>query len=207
MRTQLILTTAVLGVAGSLGASAQVYSVNAVGYINVSVPAGKLALVANQLNAGGNKISEVLAPSGDVTVYTYGSGAFSINAYSLGEWANPNQVVGPGTAFFIQNDTAAAMTLTFVGEVPQGNLTTPLVANLNLVGSQVPQSGKLVTDLGFPIADDETVYRWDVANQTYTLNAYSLGEWGAGEPVIAVAEGFWVQKTAAANWTRTFSVN
>jgi hypothetical protein len=207
MRTQLILTTAVLGVAGSLGASAQVYSVNAVGYINVSVPAGKLALVANQLNAGGNKISEVLAPSGDVTVYTYAAGAFTLNAFSFGEWANPNQVVGPGTAFFIKNEGATDMTLTFVGEVPTGTLTTALGANLNLTASQVPQAGKLVTDLGFPVAEDDTVYKWDIAGQTYTLNAYSFGEWGAGEPTVGVGEGFWVQKTAAASWTRTFSVN
>lgn len=207
MRTQLILTTAVLGVAGSLGASAQVYSVNAVGYINVSVPAGKLNLVANQLNAGGNKISEVLAPAGDVTVYTYAAGAFTLNAYSLGEWANPNQVVGPGTAFFIKNEGTTDMTLTFVGEVPQGNLSTPLAAGLNLTGSQVPQAGRLVADLGYPVADDDTVYKWDIAGQTYVLNAYSLGEWGSGEPTIGVGEGFWVQKAAAATWNRTFSVN
>jgi len=207
MRTQLILTTAVLGVAGSLGASAQVYSVNAVGYINVTVPANRLALVANQLNAGGNRVSEVLAPAGDVTVFTYAAGAFTLNAYSLGEWANPNQVIGPGTAFFIKNEGATDITLTFVGEVPQGSLSTALAANLNLTASQVPQAGKLVTDLKFPVADEDTVYKWDVANQTYTLNAYSLGEWGSGEPTVGVGEGFWVQKSAAANWTRTFSVN
>jgi hypothetical protein len=207
MRTKLILTTAVLGVAGSLGASAQVYSVNAVGYINVSVPAGKLALVANQLNAGGNKIGEVLVPSGDVTVYTYALGVFVLNAYSLGEWGNANQVIEPGTAFFIKNEGTTDMTLTFVGEVPQGNLSTPLNANLTLVGSEVPQAGKLVADLKYPVAEDDTIYKWDLAGQTYTINAYSLGEWGSGDPQIAVGEGFWVQKVAATNWSRTFSVN
>ena len=212
MRTQLILTTAILGVAGSLGASAQVYSVNAVGYINATVPAGKLALIANQLNTGGNKISEVIptAGAGGVIAFTYVAGTgFVGNANEFGDaWDLPNQVIAPGSAFFVQNNGAANLTITFVGEVPQGNLSNPLVAGLNLVSSQVPQSGKLVADLKFPVAEGDSVYQWDMAGQTYkSANSFELGEWGLGDPTIAVGEGFFVQKAAAVAWARSFSVN
>lgn len=210
MRTQLILTTAVLGVAGSLGASAQVYSVNAVGYINVSVPAKGFALVANQLNAGGNTINEVLptAPDGTVAFRYAGAAGFVSNIRDFGEWTVPTMELKPGTGFFVQNNGTAPLTLTLVGEVPQGNLSTPLVAGLNLVASQVPQAGKLVADLKFTAADGDIVYQWDAAAQGYKQpNAFDFGEWTGGDPNIAVAEGIFVQKAAAGSWARTFSVN
>jgi len=210
MRTQLILTTAVLGVAGSLGASAQVYSVNAVGYINVTVPAGKLALVANQLNAGGNKIGEVIPTAAEGTiVFRYAAGAgFTGNGYEFGAWSIADMSLAPGAGFFIQNNTAAAQTFTFVGEVPQGNLSTALSAGLNLTGSQVPQAGKLSTDLGYTAAEGDIIYQWDIDGQKYKApNGFEFGSWSLGEPTVAVGEGFFLQKGAAASWNRTFSVN
>jgi hypothetical protein len=209
MRTQLILTTAAF-VAGSLAASAQVYSVNAVGYINVTVPAKSYALVANQLNVGGNTVAEVLPTAADGTVifkYAQGSG-FSANGVEFGEWGTPGQKIAPGEGFFLQNNGAAAATFTFVGEVPQGTLATALAKGLNLVSSQVPQAGKLVTDLKFPATDGDVVYQWDSSTQKYKdPNGFEFGEWGGGEPAVAVGEGFFVNKAAAASWDRTFSVN
>lgn len=209
MRTQLILTTAAF-VAGSLAASAQVYSVNAVGYINVTVPAKSYALVANQLNVGGNTVAEALPTAPDGTVifkYAQGSG-FSANGVEFGEWGVPTQKIAPGEGFFLQNNGAAAATFTFVGEVPQGTLQTALAKGLNLISSQVPQAGKLVTDLKFPAVDGDVVYQWNSATQKYNdPNGFEFGEWGGGEPNIGVGEGFFVNKFAAASWDRTFSVN
>jgi hypothetical protein len=208
MRTKLILTTAAIGVAGSLGAFAQVYSVNAVGYINVTVPANSFALIANQLNTGGNKVTEVLPTVAEGTiVFKYSAGAgFTPNGFEFGEWANPNQVLAPGEGFFLRNNSAAEMKVTLVGEVPQGTLTTPLVNGLNLVSSQVPQAGKLVADLGFPAVEGDVIFQW--AGTSYKpANGFEFGEWSGGEPTVAVAEGFFVQKNGAGNWSRTFSVN
>jgi hypothetical protein len=210
MRTQLILTTAALGLAGSLGASAQVYSVNAVGYINITVPAKSYALVANQLNVGGNTIKEVIpsVPDG-TTVFKYAQGSgFSANQADFGAWANEGASLAPGIGFFLQNTGAQPLTVTFVGEVPQGNLTTALAKGLNLTGSQVPQAGKLVADLKFPAADGDTVFQWNVATQKYLpANTLDFGAWSGNEPTIAVGEGFFVQKAAAGSWARSFSVN
>jgi hypothetical protein len=209
MRTQLILTTAAF-VAGSLAASAQVYSVNAVGYINITVPAKSYALVANQLNVGGNTLLEVLptAPDGTVVFKYTQAGGFSANGVEFGEWGTPTQTVAPGEGFFLQNNGDAAATFTFVGEVPQGTLSTALAQGLNLVSSQVPQAGKLVEDLKFPAADGDVVYQWDSAAQKYKdPNGFEFGEFGGGDPTIGVGEGFFVNKSSASTWDRTFSVN
>lgn len=210
MRTKLILTTAALGVASSLGAMAQVYSVNAVGYINVTVAAGKLGLVANQLSVGGNTIAEVIptAPEGTI-VYTYSqAGGFAINGYEFGAWGTPAAPLTPGTAFFVANNGATDLTITFVGEVPTGQLSTPLLNGLNLVGSQVPQAGTLSGDLGYAASEGDQVYQWDAAAQGYKAAVgYEFGSWSPADPTIAVGEGFFLNRNGAGAWTRNFSVN
>lgn len=211
MRTKLILTTAAFGVA-SLGALAQVYSVNAVGYINVTVPKAGYALIVNQLNtADGNKIATVL-PSvpEDTIVFTHSqAGGFKANQYSFGAWTDAAAALNPGQGFFIQNTGASDFTVTLVGEVPQGNaLNTSLAQGLNLVGSQVPQAGKLSTDLKFPAGENDVVFQWDASKQSYkAASQYSFGAWDPAEPTIAVAEAFFTDKAAAGTWTRSFSVN
>jgi hypothetical protein len=210
MRTKLILTTAALGVAGTLGAVAQVYSVNAVGYINVTIPANQFVIAANQLNTGGNTIAQVIPSTTEgTTIYKYGAAGFEVpNSFEFGEWGNPAQVLAPGDGFFAKNNSANPVTLTFVGEVPQGSLSTALRNGLNLTASQVPQAGRLTADLGYTPAEGDVVYQWDTAAQGYKApNGYEFGEWSAGDPQIAVGEGFFLAKNGAGNWTRTFSVN
>lgn len=216
MRTQLILTSVAMGLAGAVSAIGQVYSVNAVGYINVTIPAsaangsGGYGMVANQLNTGGNTVAEVIptAPDGTLLNKHTQAGGFSVNQANFGAWDRPTEVIKPGEAFFVKNPQTTPLTLTFVGEVPQGELKTPLLSGLNLVSSQVPQAGKLVVDLKFPAGDDDIIYQWDSAAQGYKApNQLSFGAWTGGEPDIKVGEGFFVQKVAAGSWDRTFSVN
>jgi hypothetical protein len=210
MRTQLILTTAALGVASSLGALGQVYSVNAVGYINITVPAKSYVLAANQLNAGANTLKDVLPGVPDGTIvfkYAQGSG-FAAIGFEFGEWGTPAATVKPGEGWFIQNNGAAPLTVTLVGEVPQGTLQTGLLKGLNLISSQVPQAGQLVAELMFPAADGDVVYQWDTVGQKYKApNGYEFGEFAGGDPTIGVGEGFFVNKSAASSWDRTFAVN
>jgi hypothetical protein len=211
MRTKLILTTAALGVS-SLGALAQVYSVNAVGYINVTIPANGFGVVANQLNTGNNTIAEVIptAPPGTI-VYKYSQATgFSVNAWDdlSNAWGNPTETLRPGEGFFVANNQANPLTITFVGEVPQGNRETTLAQGLNLVGSQVPQAGGLSTALGYTAAEGDTVYQWDAATQQYkNPSSFQFEAWDPSEPTIAVGEGFFISKGAAGSWTRNFSVN
>ena len=214
MRTKLILTTAAFGVA-SMGALAQVYSVNAVGYINVTVPASKMAAVVNQLNTGENSVNDVLPTAPDGTIlYTYSpASGWNVIGREFGEWGAAGAVAGtlaPGVGFFVANNAATDLTITFVGEVPQGPLTTQLGEGLNLVGSQVPQAGPLSGTLGYTAADGDQVFQWNVEAQSYgTPSAFEFGEWSPSDPNIAVGEGFFISKPpiSAASWTRNFSVN
>jgi len=205
MRTKTLLLAAAFSAVGAATAMAQVYSVNAVGYVNTALKPG-FNLIANPLDAGAdNTVAKLFAGlNGDAFLYTYAPGTgFSVNQYD-GEWSNPNQVLAPGQGFFLR--VLNAQTVTFVGEVKQGNLSTPLAAGYNLVASQVPQAGKIQTDLGLVLANNEQVLTFNADTQKYTIYTYD-DEWLPSEPTIAVGEGVWVRKGAAGSWTRTFSVN
>jgi hypothetical protein len=193
--------------AGAAALQAQVYSVNAVGYINVTAGEG-FNLIANQLIAADNTVAALLAgvPDGSI-VYTFNEETgYSVNTLDFGEWTDPIQELMPGMGFWLQVPPGAGQTtITFVGEVPQGSLSTMLVAGFNLTASQVPQAGGVSTDLGLPAEDGDTVYTY--TGGAYSVSTYDFGAWDPAEPNVEVGQGFWVQKINGASWDRDFSVN
>jgi len=209
MRTKtLLLLTAALGAVGlSTSMAQQVFSVNAVGFVNVDVPRG-LSMIANPLVAPTNTIAALFSSAADgTTIYKYNGTQFSINTFDLGEWGNPNDTLVPGEGAFIRNTSQAAFQVTFVGEVKQGALTHPIPQGLSIQSSEVPQSAKVAADLGFPATDGDTIYQYDNAAGAYVIHTLDLGEWSNGEPVPKVGESFFVRKVDSKPWTRTFSVN
>jgi hypothetical protein len=194
----------VLGVAGIIAASAQVYSVNVVGYINVPVPPG-FSMIANQLDSGNNTVSSLMpsVPEG-VTIYKFVNGSYLINGYEFGEWSLPDMTLNPGEGAFIYNPGAAFNAL-FVGEVKQGTLTTPIPAGFSIAASQVPQTGALDSVLGFPVVDGDTVYLFNNTTGAYAISVYEFGEWSI-VPTPKVGEAFFVNKVSAVIWSRDFTV-
>jgi hypothetical protein len=215
MRTKTLLLTAAVVAAGVAASQAQVYSVNAVGYINVVCKPG-FNLIADQLITSNTTVAALFpnVPGGSQVLKWAGSG-FTINNYDpdFQEWDNPNQTVGIGEGCFLFNPTTTNITVTFVGDVPQGNLTNSIPHNYSLQSSQVPQAGKLQTDLGYIPSPNDTVLRWNNGYPgpsgylIYTYDADFL-EWDL-EPTLNVGEGFFILRNApgVGAWTRQFSVN
>lgn len=227
MRTKTLLLTAAVGMVGIATSLAQVYSVNAVGYVNITIPANgtDLALIANPLIGTNNELNTVLPLSDDnflTTVFLWDAAAQNYSSAvwfgSGGGW-QPNSVAEPGQAFFIQAvSSSGTLAITFVGDVPQGTLVNNLTPGpgLSLVSSIVPQQGTLDA-LGFPGEFLDTVFLWDVdgsiggsaQNYVAQVNFGGVGTWSPDNQ-IKVAQGFFVQKadTSTQNqWSRTFSVN
>ena len=216
MRTKTLLLSAAVGAAGLLAADAQVYSVNSVGYVNVTVPTG-FSMLANPLDASDNDLAAVLpsVPDG-TTAFAWNGSGFTSKTYDEldGAWlpADPAISFAPGGGVFLRNSSGAAFTVTFVGEVMQGAaLTTPLPAGFSIVSSQVPQQGTL-TALGFTAIDGATVFQWvnnGLGGGSYVSSTYDDldGAWLPAEISVDPAEAFWVRMPAAGNWVRNFSVN
>lgn len=215
MRTKsLLLAAALLSFAGS-SAMAAVYSVNTVGFVNVSFEAGKFKMVGNPLQTTDNTITALIKnPPEGTLFYKYGATGFSTAAYELGEWDKPALTLAPGEGGFLK--TTGAYTLTFVGEVLQtpANLNIQLNPGFQIVSSIIPQSlvlSKPTADstgptLDFPASNGDLVYFY--RNNSYEIHAYDLGEWDrTGGPIPAVGEAFWVKKVDSKTWARNFTVN
>jgi hypothetical protein len=163
--------------------------------------------VANQLdNGNGNNVSDILAGLTDGTVYKFlPDGSFDISSLVFGSWSKPDLTLEPGVGFWV--NVGSDVTVTLVGEVPQGQLTNPLKAGFNLVSSMVPQAGLLQTDLGYPTGGDDVIYQWSAASGSYNISSIAFGSWSPSEPTIGVGEAFWAKVGVDADWSRNFSVN
>lgn len=215
MRTKtLALSTMVsaLGAATSLVAQTNVYSLNAVGYINVTMQPGYSIITCPLICSPDNTLNTVLnnsaaagTPYANTTIYAFtgGVGYTAIetgNPASYGSgWGNGGSDISltPGSSVFFFNPNAIGsginMTATFVGTVPQGSLTNALVPGYNLVASIVPVSGDLVTNsvtafsgASYPLQAD-FIYFFNPnsvgsAQVGYVQDAYSYGSWFSASP-------------------------
>lgn len=204
MRTKALLLSAALLAAGLTTSTAQtVYSVNAVGYVNLSLPAG-YTMIANQLNTTNNTLSALLPDVPNFTqVLKWTGSGFNVATLLFGTW-DQNLTLNPGEGAFINLGSAA--TVTFVGEVMQGSLTNPIPAGYSIRASQVPQSGGLTTTLGLSqLPNFSQVLIWN--GSSYNVHTLLFGNWDPAEPQINVGQSFFVNTASAVDWTRTFSVN
>lgn len=222
MRTKTLLAAAALAAGLATSAMAQnVYSLNVVGYINLTLTNG-FNLVANQLDYDGTGTNNTLYTSIGTNlpnlsrVYTFDPIAVNYNFAALigGNWSAGNMAavvkgVQPGQGVFVQIPAAASypQTLTLVGNVMQGNLNTPVGSYYQILSSQVPQSGGISTALNFTGANLDRVYQWLPGTQTYgPFRAFIAGNWSPVEPTLAVGEAAFVQGHAGSAWSRSFTV-
>jgi len=221
MRTKTLLLTAALAAAGIATSKAQVYSVNAVGYVNTSLVPG-FNLVSNPLdNKSGNVIKDLfknITPTipNALTVFKFENGAYTTAQYDdialdyLGTAATKTVDPLKGEGVFVKVPGTATLTVTFVGEVPQGNaLTTHIPAGFSIISSQVPQAGT-ATDLKLTAVaqQGDTLYKWDNTKQAYVTTKYDdlVGDFDKTVN-IGVGEAFFYNSKTAKDWTRTFQVS
>ncbi len=211
MRTKTLLLTAAVLTAGLAASVAQsVYSVNAVGYVNLNLPAN-FSLISNPLNGTNNNLGTILPvlPDGaqlltwDAANQRFNDASVYIGGFG---WV-PDSALPPGVGAFLFLPSASPVT--FVGEVPQGNLTNTVPANFGLLAHMVPQSIGLAA-ANLVSTDGDQVLFWDRANQKYEDAYVYIGGfgWVPSDPTPDVAEGFFYFNAGAAKlWGRTFSVN
>jgi hypothetical protein len=223
MRTKALLLAAAFAAAGVATSVAQVYSVNAVGYVNVTLVPG-FNLVSNPLDAASNVLGTLASniqggvPNATrIFKFENASNSFvdaqydDADAAYLGSAAS--RTVAPGEGFFILIPGTTDKTLTFVGQVMQGNLSNPLPRGFSIRANQVPQAGK-ASDFGLPAQNGDRYFRWDPLAQRYQDWQFDdadnlwLGPNNNTLPDLAVGEAFLLFRAqSASTWNRTFSVN
>lgn len=235
MRTKTLVLSALLGAIGTVAVQAQtnVYSLNAVGYINATLYPGFNIVTCPLITSPDNTVGSVFNNSTGVlngsTVYFYdtSSGTYSSDVANTARTHNANgwthngtNVLSPGTACWFLNGGTTNLTNTFVGTVPTGTITNTLLAGFNLVGSVLPATGDLVSNTlttlnNYNVGDD--VYTFNPTTQTFFEyisgtrgNSGHNNNWtaGSGDPTIAnVYEGvFYLNNGATVNWVESYSV-
>ncbi len=184
-----------------------VYSLNVVGYYNVTIPGLGFKMIANQLDAADNTLDGALSGVADGSLFYKWTGAgYSIHEYIEGDGWDPNTSLAPGEGGFLRNASADPVTVTFVGEVKQGSLVNEIPAGFSIKSSMVPQAGGIKSVLGMPFSEDggDYIYKWGTSYEIFEY--VGEDEWDPAEPAVAVGESFFSRKLNAATWTREFTV-
>jgi hypothetical protein len=169
MRTKTMLISALLGALGSVSVMAQsnVYSLNTVGYVNVTIPSGYSIVTCPLICSPDNTLNTLLPNTNGqyvvpgqahIFVYAYNNGvgyASSVEetvgtGVNASGWSGggADVTVMPGVAVFVYSTFSSNVTATFVGQVPTAsnyNMTNTLVPGYNLTGSILPFVGDLVS--------------------------------------------------------------
>ncbi len=231
MRTKLLLCAAALAASLASLSAQNVYSLNVVGYVNVTLPHGQFYAVANPLDAsvggtvaGGNDITNLFSTAaGNIqagsTLATFNSAlvdydpAITFSGKS-GAWTG-NFAMAPGAGALFYNNGASDTVVTFVGQVEQGtyNVATIPANSFTLAGSPVPLGGDvsaLNTQLGLvPAAGDLVATFNSAANDWNSSVAWSAksGAWGAAL-TINPGQGFLYYNNSASPkaWASNFTV-
>jgi len=153
MRTKTLILSGVLAALTSASVMAQVYSLNAVGYINVTCKSG-FSIIADQLFANGAGVAQYLSGANafnatanpnstpglldaqlldgqhvGVTTFKPSTSGFTIAGVTPTGWATDSgsapylTTLNPGEGIYIYNPYPTNFTLTFVGTVPQSTTT------------------------------------------------------------------------------------
>ena len=200
MKKALLILGAALA-SSVITSQAQVYSQNVVGYYNVTIPAGKFALVGNQLlnGDGTNGLANVFTGglvSQSTVLYAWsGSGFVPYTYYSAadasplpGGFYDGNGVAAPvnatpGNSFFIGNPASTNIVLTVTGSVIQGTNNvktiplgfTPCAATVPVTTNINSASIGLIPDSA---SQHISYYHWNVNSQSYDapLTYYSAAD-------------------------------
>ena len=221
MRTKALLLAAA-AVAAVASSQAQVYSVNAVGYVNVNID-NQFNMVSNPLNAADNSIGNLFKNiqgtiPGGLKVFIFDN---ATSAYITIQWddldlkfipdADAARTLTPGNGVFVFNPGTTQLKLTFVGEVPQGALQNPLPRGYSIKASQVPQEAK-PSDVGLTGQGGDKIFRYNKTTKAYDTYTYDDldSKWipDPGLPAVPVGEAFFLFRAqSAGSWDRNFSVN
>jgi archaellum component FlaG (FlaF/FlaG flagellin family) len=232
MRTKVLLCAAAMAASLASSMAQNVYSLNVVGYVNVTLPAHQFSIVANPLDAtlggtvaGGNDLTNLFSATtmtglaGGSTISTF---VPSLNDYSapitysaLSKKWGSTIPMPPGVGVLFLNNGAADAVVTFTGQVEQGTYNVASMAShtFNMVGSPVPIGGDVTnstTVVGLAPGGGDTVSTFNsTANDFSAPSTWSaLSKKWSPTTTIAPGQGFLYLNNAATanNWVSNFTV-
>jgi hypothetical protein len=173
------------------------------GFITINLPAGN-SMIADPLFNGVSQLSSILpsVPNG-TTVSLWGRTNWGDTAtFTSGSWNyDLNLVPGSGALINLSTNTS----ITFVGEVLQGNLNNNIPVGYSVLSSIVPIAGS-VTQLGFTcLSNGDTLTRLEGTSYVTYTNIGS--SWSPSVPSLNLCEAALVFATNSTSWSNSYATS
>jgi hypothetical protein len=206
-----LISSVFLACVATLSARSQVFSSNGVGYVNVTLQPG-FNMVSNPLLQEDMSIAALFenfqggVPDG-LTVYRFENGGFEIAGYDMfGGWsgAAATKTTGPGEGVIVYVPGLANRVLTFVGNVPQGEVCTDIPHGYSIKSNLIPQTTTL-DRLAIPHSPGDVVYTYSAATRSFKM--WELDDPFLPTATIPVGSAFWLYHNGSdTTWCRTFFI-
>ncbi|EIP96975.1 hypothetical protein OpiT1DRAFT_01402 [Opitutaceae bacterium TAV1] len=176
------------------------------GEYKVTVPAGKLKLVAYQLDQTGTGSIALnkLIPSAPIgtTVTRWAGGNPEFVIMGRNGWGRIFDVA-LGEAVLVDNPSATPLTLAVAGTMPL-SVTTALDTGTTAKGSALPVAGAITSFAVTPVIGDMIT---ETAIGEKRMHVNGRNGWGGGVPAFQIGEGFLYDRSgAAAGWTQEITL-
>lgn len=166
----------------------------------IPAPAG-FALLANNLNTGGNTIAEVLPKVAEGTVVyrlasaqvpdlpNVGTAAYVSNRFENGVWQKPDWDLSPGQGFWVESPGPQVL-LFAGGSFPPPVPRTRPSSGWYLVGCPEAKPCGFEELVGYPPTDGDELWLHEAGKgfQSFRFEL-DLGEWVPRAPIVAVGQG------------------
>lgn len=152
--------------------------------------------IANPFDKGGNTLDQVLPEVPDNTILfkfdTCQQGFLGAATFLRGEgWEPASITLSPGEGAFLQVSEPSTVTLTGLRRCARQLPLCP-IQGYQVVSDQLPEAGSFATVVGLDAAQGTVVYTWNPAEQTWSANVFTEGDWSGGQPAARVGEPWWV---------------
>lgn len=176
---------------------------SASGYISLEIGPG-FQLVADPLRGQDNTVAHLFPqPTEGTELYKLVNGVFTTNTFSSGVWTQPDETLAVGDGALVFNPSAETNTVTFVGEILQGDLTNTIPAGLSLKSSLIPKGAPITSGLGLKLSAFDNLYQWK-SNRFEVFTFLPNGGWFPSKPKIKVGEAFFIRASQETNWVIKF---
>jgi len=197
-----------------VAANAQVYSVNVVGYVTVTLSGNNFRLLSVPLISTNTTLSTLIPnPAPGMRFWRFVPTPAPNGTWTIidedGGWTGDCPLAA-GDGFFVKlAQPGDSLTITFVGEVAEKTASNKnLPPGMSMQGSLVPQAGAIddVNTLNVPGVDGNRIWAMN-ENGSWKNTADYDGGWTASTS-IGVADGFWYLNSTQnpIPWNRNFTV-
>jgi hypothetical protein len=171
-------------------------SSNVIGYVKVTIPPGKVALLGNSFAAplrldtpeGRHAVFGLTNPPVKVSLYTNANFlAHTLDAAS-GAWTPPLRPIRAQEGFALQNTGSTPLTVRMSGPVRQGRMQTMIPAGGYALAAPSPNTGPAAQLTNIPAQDGTQVVWFDEQTQAYQTSTFDTlekpGKWQPKLPEV-----------------------